>query len=169
MGKNKIAFGAIFCLATVLTGVSFLTQPKTELLYDATNLPPVCVDKSCIRAYVNRIGNTGSKEIASSYAVLRWNEGDVIALQPSVHNEGKIPRKFERQDGELTTRLTLGSLEPGEWLEVRIALQFPNRESVLDAEDLFTEIGFEDGKGKPGSPTGTRFFRALWRMIDLFA
>lgn len=167
MSLGKVASFLIFLFFAFCAGVSFSSTPKSEILFDAISLPHVCGESVCVGSYNARIGNTGANRATGVFALIDKGEATRFALEPKVTDEGKVPRKFSSEQTEDGVRISLGELEPAEWLDLRFSLSFPSEKELLAADEVISQVGFDQGAGKPGSPTGTRFLRALKQMIDL--
>lgn len=168
MKPLKAACYVLFGIATLAAGISLFKVPDDEIVFDASILPVVCVASGCVGVYETRIGNTGHNPAQRVSASILWPKDAKLMLEPKVQTEGKLPRPLEAVKTDLGEDLVIGSLEPGRWIDLSFALSYPSRHAVKQPSEVLRSVSFEHGAGKPGSPTGTRFFRALWAMIDLF-
>ncbi len=165
MRPAKIAGGLFFAVALAF-GVTFYRTPANELLYDSTLLPVVCSESGCVGSYVTRIGNTGKNTASAIEVTINWPPGAKLLLPPALKSEGKIARPISTSEIDGGSELQLGALEPGRWVDLSYTLSFATREAVPPPRDVLTAVHSEHGPGRPGSPTGTRFLRALWALFE---
>lgn len=164
--KGKRILAGLTAVGAFIAGAALFSTPKHEIFYDARVLPTVCSDGACLGAYVIQIGSTGSERERNVRLELDIPPSAPLTLPFRSQNEGKIRRELTERTTESTRVLELGELESGEWLEVTFALTAPGE--PRPAADLVKAIRSDAANGQPGSPTGTRFIRALFQMFDTF-
>ena len=86
-------------------------------------------------------------------------------MRPRVENFGIVDRKVKIIEGDVTTRIVLGSLEPGKRVEISLSLFYKHANERHEWGEIFQGIEISQGKAIEGDPSWTTLGRTLYKIF----
>lgn len=164
-GGAKLLFPLAGVLIILLGGVSIFFTPSHEVMYNHHLLPIIKSKEGTLYIHILEVGNTGGN-LQDKVDILLSSDALSFQIMPlQVRNFGKVDRKVEITEDDVTTRVALGPLEPEKRVEISICLSYQDPDEVHEWDEIFKGIEITQGKTVKGDPRWTAVFRILYGLF----
>jgi hypothetical protein len=133
-------------------GASLFAVPDYEVLYHANPPLPTCTTSFCLAIYTLEVGNTGSRQQSQVRIRLRSAPLSAAIMPPTVRNFGKVDRPVAVTDAEDVRTFALGSMRPGERVELTLVLRYKLGEESPSWNQVLAGVDAGQGKALSGDP-----------------
>jgi hypothetical protein len=161
----KLLFPAAGLLILLVGGISIFFTPSYEVMYNHRLLPTVATKEGSLYVHILEIGNTGGNLQEKVDILLSSNALSFKILPLTVRNFGKVDRKVEITEDNITTRIALGALKPEKRVEISVCLFYEDPDEAHDWDEIFKGIEIAKGKAVKGDPGWTTVGRILYGIF----
>jgi len=166
-GGAKLLIPLAGVLIVLFGGVSVFFTPSHEVMFNHHLLPMVNSKEGTLCIHIIEIGNTGGNLQDKVDILLSSDALSFQAIPLQAKNFGKVDRKVEITEDEVTTRVALGALEPEKRVEISICLFYKDTDEVHEWDEIFKGIEISRGKTVEGDPSWTAVGRILYGLFGL--
>jgi len=164
-GGAKLLFPAAGILILFAWGISIFFTPSYEVMYNHHLLPVVNSGEGKLHFHILEVGNTGGN-LQDKVDILLSSDALSFQILPmQIKNFGKVDRKVEIMEDDVTTRIALGALAPEKRVEISIGLFYKNPDKIHEWDEILKGIEIAQGKTVEGDPGWTTVGRILYGVF----